>query len=167
MVRKYHNHTRQTNIRQREEDPFNTECHRTSVGQLKQIKQLSLSLSLPHQDDCKTNKDAKLCITKAGLNTQPHYSMEGTLNNESTTTEIQNCTGFIWLYLFKAPITTIRRQIWNHWSHRDALEHFCKQSRPRSGSCLISVYSVYFGNMISYNPTLVDLTCMYKCEGKE
>ena len=57
-----------------------TDCHRTSVRQLKQIKQLSL----PHQDDNKTNKDTKVCITKAGLNSEPHNSMGGTLNHEST-----------------------------------------------------------------------------------
>ena len=51
----------------------------------------------------------------------------------------------------------------NPLPHRDAFKHFCKQSRRRSGSScksyLIRVYSVcLWGNMIRYDPTLVNLT---------
>ena len=38
----------------------------------------------------------------------------------------------------------------NPLPHRDAFQHFCKQSRPRSGSTLFA-----YGNMIRYDPTLV------------
>ena len=59
LIRKYHNHTLQTNPRYREEESQNTRCHKTSGRQLflsKATISLSLSLSLPHQDDCKTRK---------------------------------------------------------------------------------------------------------------
>ena len=52
----------------------------------------------------------------------------------------------------------------NPLPHRDASKHFCKQSRPRSGSsygsCLIRVYSVCFRkyDKIGIDPTLVDMT---------
>ena len=48
MIRKYHNYTMQTNQRQREEGPQNTNSHETSGGQLNN------QLTLPCQDDCKT-----------------------------------------------------------------------------------------------------------------
>ena len=38
MIRKYHNHTLQTNPRHHEEEPQNTDCHKTSGRQLKQRK---------------------------------------------------------------------------------------------------------------------------------
>ena len=50
MIRKYHNHTPQTDPWHREEEPQNTDCHKASGRQLKQSNQLSL----PHQDDCIT-----------------------------------------------------------------------------------------------------------------
>ena len=53
MVRKYHNHTLQTDPRLHEEEPQSNNSHKTSGRQLKQNSQLSL----PRQDDCKTRKD--------------------------------------------------------------------------------------------------------------
>ena len=54
---------------------------------------------------------------------------------------------------------TNQNQLLNLLPHRGA---FCKQGRPRSGSscksCLIRVYLFVYGNMVRYNPTLVDLT---------
>ena len=47
MIRKYHNHTLQTILRHREEDPQSINSHK-SEGQLKQISQLFLA----RQDDC-------------------------------------------------------------------------------------------------------------------
>ena len=50
IIRKYYNHTLQTNPRHREEEPQYTDCQKTSRRQLK----LNNQLSLHHQDDCKT-----------------------------------------------------------------------------------------------------------------
>ena len=69
MIRKYHNHTLQTNPQHREEEPRNTNSQQIS-GILRQLKQ-SNQLSLPHQDDCITRKDTKYCITKQGPNRNP------------------------------------------------------------------------------------------------
>ena len=77
MIRNYHNHTLQTNPRHREEEPQNTNSHKTLERQLKQNNQLSL----PRQDDCKTRKDANKTSAKHRTPTN------GTLNNEPTTTE--------------------------------------------------------------------------------
>ena len=48
---------------------------------------------------------------------------------------------------------------------KGALKHFCKQSRPRSGSsyksCLIRVYSVCWWKYDKSDHTLVDLTCNF------
>ena len=55
MIRKYHIHTLQINPKHREEEPQNTNSHKTSGRQLKQSNQLSLS----HQDHCKTREDTK------------------------------------------------------------------------------------------------------------
>ena len=52
MIRKYHNHTKQTNPQHREEESQNTDCHKTPGRQLKQNR----NLFLPHQDDCKTRR---------------------------------------------------------------------------------------------------------------
>ena len=52
MIRKYHNHTPQTNPRHRKEEPQNIDCTKTPGRQLKQSNQLSL----PHQGDCKTRR---------------------------------------------------------------------------------------------------------------
>ena len=51
MIRKYHNHKRQTTQWQREEEPLNH--HETPGRQIKQSNQLSL----PHQDDCNIRMD--------------------------------------------------------------------------------------------------------------
>ena len=53
MIRKYHNHILQTNIRHGEEEPQNIYSNNTSARQQKQSNQLSL------QDDCKTKMDTK------------------------------------------------------------------------------------------------------------
>ena len=45
MIRKYHNHTLQTKPQHREEEPQNTNSHKTSGRQLKKNNELSL----PHQ----------------------------------------------------------------------------------------------------------------------
>ena len=55
IIRKYHNHTLQTNLRHSEEEPYNIYGHKTPGRQLKQNNQLSL----PRKDDCKTRKDTK------------------------------------------------------------------------------------------------------------
>ena len=52
MIGKYYNHIPQTNQRHREEEPQNSDCHKTSGRQLEQSNQLSL----PHQYDCKTRR---------------------------------------------------------------------------------------------------------------
>ena len=62
MIRKYHNHKPQTKPRHREEEPHNN--HETPGRQTKQSIQLSLPLSLPHQDNCKTRMDTKQRTTK-------------------------------------------------------------------------------------------------------
>ena len=53
MIRKYHNHKRQTTPWHREEEWLNH--HETPERQIKQSNQLSL----PHQDDCNTRTDIK------------------------------------------------------------------------------------------------------------
>ena len=53
MIRRYQNHTLQSNPQHREEEPLN---HHETQG--RQIKQ-STQLSLPHQDDCNTRMDIK------------------------------------------------------------------------------------------------------------
>ena len=55
VIRKYRNHTLQTNPWHREEEPQNIKSNKTLERQLKQSNQLSL----PRQDDCKTRKDTK------------------------------------------------------------------------------------------------------------
>ena len=72
MTRKYHNHTLQTNPRHSEQEPQNTDSHKTPGKQLKQSNQFSL----PHQDDGKTRKDTKYCISKQGPNANPHKRRE-------------------------------------------------------------------------------------------
>ena len=52
--------------------------------------------SLPHQGVCKSRKDAKYCITKEGPNTEPTQSMEGKLENASTTTEPPPAQHNVW-----------------------------------------------------------------------
>ena len=55
MIKKYHNHTLQTNAQQRAEEPENIYSNNTSVRQNMQCNQLSL----PHQDVCKPRMDTK------------------------------------------------------------------------------------------------------------
>ena len=50
MIRKYHNHKPQTTTKHHEEESLN--YHETPEGQIKQSNQLSL----PHHDDCNTEK---------------------------------------------------------------------------------------------------------------
>ena len=54
MIRKYHNHTLQTNPRHREEEPQNINS-KASVRQYLQSNQLSL----PLQDDCEARMDTE------------------------------------------------------------------------------------------------------------
>ena len=55
MIKKYHNHTLQTNPWHRKEETQNINRNKTSGRQLKQ----SIQLSLPRLDDCKTSKRAQ------------------------------------------------------------------------------------------------------------
>ena len=53
------------------------------------VKQSALSPPPPpHQDDFKTRKGTKHCITKQGINTEPPQTRGATINTESTTTEL-------------------------------------------------------------------------------
>ena len=72
IIRKYHNHTLQTNPRQCDEETPNIYSNKTPGRKLKQSNQPSLS----RQDDRKTRKDTKLCISKQRLNTEPHKHCE-------------------------------------------------------------------------------------------
>ena len=49
MIRKYHNHTLQTNSRRQKKEPQNTNSHKTSGRKLRKSNQLSL----PHHDNFK------------------------------------------------------------------------------------------------------------------
>ena len=72
MIRKYNNHTLQTNQRLHEEKPHTTYSRKISGRQLKQSNQLSL----PRQEDFKTRKDTKLCRTKRRLTWHHHRELE-------------------------------------------------------------------------------------------
>ena len=72
LIRKYYNHTPQTNPQHREEESQNIYSNKTSVRQQKQRNQLSLSL----QDDRKTRQDTKLCTTKQRQTQNPHNQWE-------------------------------------------------------------------------------------------
>ena len=66
MLRKYCNHTRQTNPGHREESPQNS--NNTAERQLKQSNQLSL----PRQDDCKgLHLICFLCLTDSAISDDP------------------------------------------------------------------------------------------------
>ena len=52
MIRKYHNHTLQTNPWHCKEEPQNTNSHKTPGKQPKKSNQLSL----PYQDDCNSRR---------------------------------------------------------------------------------------------------------------
>ena len=72
MIRKYHNHTRQTNPRYRKEEQQNTDCHNTTGRHLKQ----SNRLSLPYQNDCKTRRtQSTKYVTKQGPFTESPQTM--------------------------------------------------------------------------------------------
>ena len=63
--------------------------HLEKVTEHKQSKYIrktkqSNQLSLPHQNDCKTRKGTKYCITKQGPIIEPPLTMGATINNEST-----------------------------------------------------------------------------------
>ena len=66
MIRKYHNHKRQTTLWHSEEEPLNH--HETPWRQIKQNNQLSL----PLQDDCNTRTDTKQRTTKHRATTDIH-----------------------------------------------------------------------------------------------
>ena len=74
-LRKYHNHTLQTNPGHREEESQHTSSHKTSGRQLKWRNQLSL----PQQDDCKTRKDTK---TKTKHNPNEQWEQQYTKNEQ-------------------------------------------------------------------------------------
>ena len=77
----YHNHTLQTNPRHHEEEPQNTNSHKTPGRQLKKGNMLFFL------SDCKTSKYTQNVITKQGSNTHKKKKTMGrTINNESTTT---------------------------------------------------------------------------------
>ena len=78
MIRKYHNHTLQTNPRNHEEEPQNTDCHKTSGRQLKESNQLSL----PHQDDCKTRRTQCTEQQNKDQTQNPPQTMGAATNNK-------------------------------------------------------------------------------------
>ena len=57
MVREYHNHTLQTKLRHREEEPHNTNRHKTSGIQFK---------STPLKDDCLQNQEEHQSLHNKG-----------------------------------------------------------------------------------------------------
>ena len=59
MIRKYHNHTLQTNSLHRKGEAQYTNSHTISGRQLKKKP------SIPHQDDCKTRKRHKVLHNKS------------------------------------------------------------------------------------------------------
>ena len=81
MIRIYHNHTSQTTLWHREEEPLNH--HQTPGRQIKQSNQLSL----PHQDDCNTRTDSKQRTTKHRTITDSHNGSKNKqkVNNNITT----------------------------------------------------------------------------------
>ena len=81
MIRKYHNHEPQTNLRHREEEPLNH--HGTAGRQIKPSNQLTLS----HQDDCNTRTDTKQRATKHRTITDSHNGSNNKqkINNNRTT----------------------------------------------------------------------------------
>ena len=76
------------------------------------------------------------------------------------------CLGIVWKDYSQIGMTeNLMKMDVSPLSHRDTFWLFCKQSRPRSGSScksyLIRLYSVSYGNMIRYDPTLVNLTSIF------
>ena len=84
MIRKYHNHTLQTNPRHRKEEPQNIYSNKTFVWQQKQNNQLSL----PLQDDWKLERTQRNAY-KQRQTQNLHKQLEGhkqRTNNNITTT---------------------------------------------------------------------------------
>ena len=86
MIRKYHNHTLQTNPQHREEEPPINNSHKTLGRQIKVTISLSLSLSLSLTFNINANLEWTQCTTKHGTNTT-NPTIGATNNNESTRTE--------------------------------------------------------------------------------
>ena len=93
MIRKYHNHKLQTNPWHRKEEPHNN--HETPGRQTKQSNQLSL----PHQDECKTRRDIKLCTTK-------HRSVTDSRNESNNKQEVSSANS-----VFKSFFRHLKRGI--------------------------------------------------------
>ena len=73
MIRKYHNHTLQTNPRPRKEESQNIYSNKTFVRQQKQSNQLSL----PLHDDCKLERTQSNAY-QTKTNTEPPQTMGST-----------------------------------------------------------------------------------------
>ena len=81
MIKKYHNHTLQTNSRHREEEPQNNNNHKTLGRQTKYSIQLSLFPIMMIAKQEMTHSNARQNMEQT-LNP----TMGATINNESTTT---------------------------------------------------------------------------------
>ena len=79
IARKNHNHKQQTIPGKSEEEAKSD--NKNTTFRTPQTAQLSLSLSLPQCDDCKTRKDTKCCTTKQGPNTKNTNNVSNN-NNE-------------------------------------------------------------------------------------
>ena len=96
MTRKFHNLTLQTNPWHLEEEPRNTNSHKTSGRHLKQPAGLY----------CKTIKYIKYCIVKQGLKTERPQKMGATINNEiqqqqkRRLTDSSQSNAFHWCQIF-------------------------------------------------------------------
>ena len=66
MIRKYHNHTLQTNQRHREEE------QRAITRHQEDKRSKAISSLFPIKMISKTRKDTKQCTTKLETNTEPH-----------------------------------------------------------------------------------------------
>ena len=76
MIRKYHNHTLQTNPRHLEEEPQYTYSNKTCVRQQKQSNQFSLFL---FKMIAKLKKGTKQCAPKQRQTQNPHEQWEAQL----------------------------------------------------------------------------------------
>ena len=84
MIRKYSNHTLQTNLWHHEEEPQNKSNYKTRERQTKQTKQ-SNQFYLSWENDCKTRKDS---YAQQNMKQTQKLTMRETIINESTTTEL-------------------------------------------------------------------------------
>ena len=75
MIRKYHNHTLQTNTRHCEQEPQNTNSYKTSGRQLKQSNQLSLPLL---DEDPSQNPHNQWGYMKQGIDNNRATALERT-----------------------------------------------------------------------------------------